>query len=185
MPTQTLVVLDEAYIEYADDPSLPNGLDFVETHQNLIVCRTLCKAYGLAGLRIGYSVSSLQIAGILNRVRQPFNVNSYALAGACAAIEDEAYLEIGRQVNREGLAQLQAGLTELGIQWIPSRTNFVTANFSRPVVPIYNALLSKGVIVRPLANYGMPNHLRISVGMPAENDHFLKALGAILSGGVL
>jgi histidinol-phosphate aminotransferase len=183
VPAQTLVVLDEAYIEYADDPSLPNGLDYLKAHQNLVVCRTLCKAYGLAGLRIGYAASSPQIADILNRVRQPFNVNSLALAGACAAIEDEAYLETGRQVNRQGLAQLQEGLTLLGLTWIPSRTNFVTVDFACPAGPIYDTLLSKGIIVRPLASYGMPNHLRISVGMPQENTRVLDALRAILGGG--
>lgn len=183
VPAQTLVVLDEAYIEYADDPSLPNGLDFLKAHQNLIVCRSLCKAYGLAGLRIGYAASSPQIADILNRVRQPFNVNNLALAGACAALEDEAFLETGRQVNKLGLAQLQKGLTRLGLSWIPSRTNFVTVDFSRPAGPIYDALLSKGIIVRPLASYGMPNHLRISVGMPPENACVLDALRTILRAG--
>jgi histidinol-phosphate aminotransferase len=185
VPERTLVVLDEAYIEYADDPSLPNGLDYLKAHQNLIVCRSLCKAYGLAGLRVGYAASSPQIADILNRVRQPFNVNSLALAGACAAIDDEAYLEMGRQVNRQGLAQLQEGLTRLGLSWIPSRTNFVAVDFSRPARRIYSALLSKGVITRPLDGYGMPNHLRISVGMTPENTRVLEALRVILDEGAL
>jgi histidinol-phosphate aminotransferase len=181
VPAQTLVVLDEAYIEYADDPSLPNGLEYVASHPNLIVCRSLCKAYGLAGLRVGYCVSSPQIADILNRVRQPFNVNSLALAGACAAIDDEKYLELGREVNRQGRKQLQSGFAELGLNWIPSRTNFVTVDLGRPAAPIYEALLQKGVIVRPLAGYAMPDHLRISVGTQLENARFLEALNAILN----
>jgi histidinol-phosphate aminotransferase len=184
VPAQTLVVLDEAYIEYADDPSLPNGLDYVASHPNLIVCRSLCMAYGPAGLRVGYCASSPQIADILNRVRQPFNVNSLALAGACAAIDDEKYLELGREVNRQGRKQLQCGFTELGLNWIPSRTNFVSVDLGRPAAPIYEALLQKGVIVRPLAGYGMPDRLRISVGTQFENARFLKVLSAILNEGV-
>lgn len=183
VPAETIVVLDEAYIEYADDPALPNGLDYVDRHPNLIVCRSLCKAYGLAGLRVGYAASSAHIADILNRVRQPFNVNSLALAGACAALDDEAYLELGRHVNRHGLQQLHAGLTRLGLAWIPSRTNFVTVDFARPAGPIYEALLRQGIIVRPLAGYGMPNHLRISVGLPSENDRLLDALSRIVGTG--
>jgi histidinol-phosphate aminotransferase len=181
VPPQTIVVLDEAYIEYADDPSLPNGLDYLKIHKNLIVCRSLCKAYGLAGLRLGYAASSPQLASILNRIRQPFNVNCLALAGACAAVDDTAYLDAGRELNRRGRIQLQDGLTRLGLPWIPSRTNFVTVDLSRTAAPIYEALLGKGIIVRPLAGYGMPNHLRISVGTPQQIVRFLEALGVILS----
>jgi histidinol-phosphate aminotransferase len=184
VPPETIVVLDEAYIEYADDPSLPNGLDYLDRYPNLIVCRSLCKAYGLAGLRIGYAASSSQIAGILNRVRQPFNVNSLALAGACAALDDDAYLERGRQLNREGLRQLQDGLSRLGLSWIPSRTNFVTVDLGRRAGPIYATLLAKGIIVRPLAGYAMPNHLRISVGLATENHRLLEALSQIFRTGV-
>jgi histidinol-phosphate aminotransferase len=182
VPLETIVVLDEAYIEYSDDPTLPNGLDYVDRYPNLVVCRSLCKAYGLAGLRIGYAVSTGQIADILNRVRQPFNVNSLAIAAACAALDDGDYLEMGRAVNRSGLAQLQSGLSGLGLAWIQSRTNFVTVDLGRSAGPMYAALLSKGIIVRPLAGYGMPNHLRVSVGLEAENTRFLDALGQILDG---
>ncbi|HEJ2711979.1 TPA: histidinol-phosphate transaminase, partial [Pseudomonas aeruginosa] len=181
VPHETLVVLDEAYIEYADDPALPNGLDYLSEHPNLIVCRSLCKAYGLAGLRVGYAASSAQLADVLNRVRQPFNVNCLALAAACAALDDDAYLELGRRINREGLQQLREGLSQLGLSWLPSRTNFVTVDFAAPAVPVYEALLAKGIIVRPLAGYGMPNHLRISVGLDSENGRLLDALGEILS----
>ncbi len=180
VPTRTLVVLDEAYIEYAEDPTLPNGLDYVSRYPNLIVCRSLCKAYGLAGLRIGYSASSAQVADILNRVRQPFNVNSLALVAACAALDDDAYIERGCQVNRQGLQQLQDGLTSLHLPWIPSRTNFVTVDFERNAGPVYESLLTKGIIVRPLDGYGLPNHLRISIGLESENSRFLTALGELL-----
>ncbi|GAA4325447.1 histidinol-phosphate transaminase [Pigmentiphaga soli] len=181
VPARTLVVLDEAYIEYADDPALPDGLLQLPRHPNLVVCRSLCKAYGLAGLRVGYAASSPQIAAILDRVRQPFNVNVLAQAAACAALDDPAYLEEGRRVNRAGLAQLREGLGRLGLAWIPSRTNFVTVDCGRPAGPVYSALLDAGVIVRPLAGYGMPDHLRISVGTQAENARLLAALGRILT----
>jgi histidinol-phosphate aminotransferase len=183
VPPETIVVLDEAYIEYADDLSLPNGLRYLRRYPNLIVCRSLCKAYGLAGLRAGYSASSPQLADILNRVRQPFNVNSLALAAACAALDDTAYLDVGRQINGEGLAQLRDGLSRLGLSWIPSRTNFVTVDFAGPAGPVYEELLAKGIIVRPLAGYGMPNHLRISVGLESENRRLLEALSQILGRG--
>jgi histidinol-phosphate aminotransferase len=182
VPAETIVVLDEAYIEYADDPALPNGLDYADRYPNLVVCRTLCKAYGLAGLRIGYAVSSAQIADILNRVRQPFNVNTLAVAAGCAALDDEAYLEKGREVNRSGLLQLQQGLSRLGLSWIPSRTNFVAVNVGRTAGPVYEGLLAQGVIVRPLAGYGMPCYLRVSVGLETENRRFLDALAQILDG---
>lgn len=180
VPPATIVVLDEAYIEYADDPALPNGLDHVGRYPNLIVCRTLCKAYGLAGLRVGYAVSTPEIAAILNRVRQPFNVNTLAVAAACAALDDEAYLERGREVNRAGLAQLRLGISRLGLSWIPSRTNFIAINVGGNATHVYEQLLAKGVIVRPLAGYGMPWHLRVSVGLETENARFLDALADIL-----
>lgn len=183
MPPETIVVLDEAYIEYADDLSLPNGLHYLRRYPNLIVCRSLCKAYGLAGLRAGYSASSPQLADILNRVRQPFNVNSLALAAACAALDDNGYLDVGKQINREGLKQLQDGLSRLGLAWIPSRTNFVSVDFGSPAAPVYDALLGKGIIVRPLVGYGLPNHLRISVGLEHENHRLLDALAQILDLG--
>lgn len=184
VPPETLLVLDEAYIEYAEDPALPNGLDYLSRYPNLIVTRSLCKAYGLAGLRVGYAASSPEIAEILNRVRQPFNVNSLALAGACAALEDEDYLRQGREVNRQGLQQLKNGFTQLGIAWIPSRTNFLTVDFERPARPIYEALLAEGIIVRPMDGYGMPHHLRISVGLESENTRLLAALDRIFRKGV-
>ncbi|KRC04551.1 aspartate aminotransferase [Hydrogenophaga sp. Root209] len=183
VPRETIVVLDEAYIEYADDPSLPNGLDYLHSYPNLIVSRSMCKAYGLAGLRIGFAASSPEVAGILNRVRQPFNVNSLALAGACAALDDDTYLQRGRQVNRQGQQQLQEGLSRLGISWIPSRTNFLAVNFERPARSVYDALLMEGIIVRRLDGYGMPNHLRISVGLKTENIRLLDALGSIMRKG--
>ncbi|SDD96045.1 histidinol-phosphate aminotransferase [Cupriavidus sp. YR651] len=181
VPKSTLVVLDEAYIEYADDPELPDGLKYLQHHANLIVCRTFCKAYGLAGLRIGYAASSKHIAQILHRVRQPFNVNCLAQAAACAALDDEEHLSLGLRSNRLGLALLHSGLSQLGLSWIPSKTNFVTVDLERPARPIYESLLRAGIIVRPLSSYGMPNHLRISVGTETEIARFLSTLHQIVS----
>ena len=182
VPADVLVVLDEAYIEFTEPGELPNGLDYVARYPNLLVSRTLCKAYGLAGLRVGYAVSSVQIADVLNRVRQPFNVNSLALVAACAALDDSEYLEAGRRLNRAGMAQLEAGLAALGLRWIPSRGNFLAVDFARDAAPINQALLERGVIVRPIAGYGLPNFLRISIGTEAENARLLEALAQVLRG---
>jgi histidinol-phosphate aminotransferase len=181
VPDNVLVVLDEAYIEYAEGDELPDGLKYLARYDNLLVSRTFSKAYGLAALRVGYAVSSAQVADVLNRVRQPFNVNSLALAAACAALDDADYLAQSRQLNDTGMAQLEAGLRELGLSWIPSKGNFIAVDFGRDTAAINQALLRAGVIVRPVAGYGMPNFLRVSIGLPAENARFLDALAKVLN----
>ncbi len=183
VPAHVLVVLDEAYIEYASGSELPNGLDYLADHDNLLVSRTFSKAYGLAALRVGYGISSAVIADVLNRVRQPFNVNSLALAAACAALDDLDYLAHSRSLNNAGLLQLQDGLLALGLGWIPSKGNFLAIDMGQDAAPINEALLREGVIVRPVANYGMPRHLRVTVGTAAENSRFLEALGKVLGRG--
>ncbi|MBU0901203.1 MAG: histidinol-phosphate transaminase [Gammaproteobacteria bacterium] len=181
VPGNVLVVLDEAYIEFAEGDELPDGLKYLARYDNLLVSRTFSKAYGLAALRVGYALSSAQIADVLNRVRQPFNVNSLALAAACAALDDADYLAQSRQLNDAGMAQLEAGLRELGLSWIPSKGNFIAVDFGRDTAAINQALLRAGVIVRPVAGYGMPNFLRVSIGLPAENARFLGALAKVLN----
>ncbi|MCY1504598.1 Histidinol-phosphate aminotransferase [compost metagenome] len=183
VPERVLVVLDEAYIEYAEGDELPDGLDYLAQYPNLLVSRTFSKAYGLAGLRVGYALSSAQVADVLNRVRAPFNVNSLALAAACAALDDAEYLAESRRVNDAGMAQLEEGLRELGLRWIPSKGNFIAVDFARDAAPINQALLQAGVIVRPVAGYGMPTFLRVSIGTQAENARFLAALGQVLARG--
>src|SRR5690606_18423178 len=170
------VVLDEAYIEYVDQKDFPNGLDYLARFPNLIVSRTFSKAYGLAALRVGYAVSNPQIADVLNRVRQPFNVDMLAQVAAIAALDDDEYVRQVVASNRKGMAQIVNGLSELGLSWIPSLGNFLCVDFKRNAAPLYQALLHKGVIVRPVANYGMPQHLRVSIGTEWENSVFLKAL---------
>jgi len=174
-----IVVVDEAYWEYVTEAEYPNTMMWIERFPNLIVTRTFSKAYGLAGLRIGYAVSHPEVAGLLNRLRQPFNVNSMALAAAQAALADEEHLAKVVALNHEGLAQLTQGLTQLGLEVIPSVGNFVCVDVAQPGAQVYEALLRTGVIVRPVGNYDLPNHLRISVGLPTENARCLNALEQI------
>lgn len=183
VPERVLVVLDEAYIEYAEGSELPDGVEFLSAYPNLLVSRTFSKAYGLAALRVGYGLSSAVVADVLNRVRQPFNVNSLALAAACAALQDANYLAESRRLNDTGMQQLQDGFRELGLQWIPSKGNFIAVDLGQVAAPVYQGLLREGVIVRPVANYGMPNHLRITIGLPAENTRLLEALAKVLARG--
>jgi histidinol-phosphate aminotransferase len=180
LPKHCLCVLDEAYFEFVSAKESINSIDWLKHNPNLIITRTFSKAYGLAGLRVGYSLSSPEIADVLNRVRQPFNNNALALIAAQAALGDEDYLQQTIAVNTQGMADLTEGFKALGLEWIPSAGNFVSVDLQRPGQPVYEALLRKGVIVRPVANYGMPNHLRISVGTQAENQFFLNALAETL-----
>jgi len=180
VPREVLVVLDEAYIEYAEGDELPDGLAYLADYPNLLVSRTFSKAYGLAALRVGYAICSAQIADVLNRVRQPFNVNSLALAGAAAALDDVDYLRASRQLNDAGMRQLEEGFRQLGLRWIPSRGNFIAVDFARDAAPINQALLREGVIVRPVAGYGMPTFLRVSIGTQQENARFLEVLHQVL-----
>jgi histidinol-phosphate aminotransferase len=183
VPEQVWVVLDEAYFEYVEAPDYPDGIKLLERYPNLIVTRTFSKIYGLAGLRVGYAVSSFDAADLLNRVREPFNVNSMALAGATAALADAEYVAESRRLNREGVDDLVRGLERLGLGYIPSAGNFVTlavpGAHSAPAV--YEALLRQGVIVRPVAEYGLARHLRVTVGLPEENARFLESLERVLA----
>ena len=180
VPERVLVVLDEAYCEYLTGDEFPDGIQLLNRYPNLIVCRTFSKAWGLAALRAGYSISSPAIADILNRVRQPFNVDSVALAAATAVLEDDAYLKRSREVNQAGLRQLAEGFDRMGLPYIPSFGNFIAVEVGEQSAGIYQALLSHGVIVRPVTGYGMPRHLRVSVGLPEENERFLDALAQSL-----
>ena len=182
LPGNVLCVLDEAYYEFVDPALRTESLAWPEKYSNLIVTRTFSKAYGLAGLRIGYGISSVEVAGLLNRVRQPFNGNMLALAAAEAALSDADYLAQTIAVNNAGMAQLTSAFKELSLEWIPSFGNFVSVDVKQDAKPIFDALLKKGVIVRPVANYEMPQHLRVSIGTERENQIFIKALTEVLSG---
>ncbi len=181
VPDHVIVVLDEAYCEYVEAPGYPNGVNLLAQVPNLVVTRTFSKAWGLAALRVGYGMSNPQIADALNRVRQPFNANAVALAAAEAVLSDEAFLQESIACNRDGLAQLVSGCERLGLSYIPSAGNFLCLDMGREAAPLYAQLLQAGVIVRPVANYGMPRHLRVTVGTEAENARFLQALEQVLS----
>ena len=180
VPLYVVIVLDEAYFEYAMEADYPNGIEYLNAHPNLVVTRTFSKVYGLAGLRVGYGISSEAIGDLLNRIRQPFNVNSLAQAAALAALQDDVYVEQSKQLNHTELQCLYDEFEKMGLSYIKSSGNFVSVDFGRPANEIYDALLRQGVIVRPVANYGMSNHLRITVGIPEENDRLLNALRVCL-----
>ena len=181
VPDSVWVVLDEAYFEYADVADYPNGLSLLARYPNLIVTRTFSKIHGLAALRVGYSISSPAFADMLNRARQPFNVNSVALAAAAAALSDQEFVAQSAALNRAGMQQLTAGLDALGLEYIPSLGNFVAFDCGRNGREVFDALLHKGVIVRPVAEYGMSQHIRVSVGLTQENERFLRALSEVLA----
>jgi histidinol-phosphate aminotransferase len=179
VPRHVIVVLDEAYNEFLDPAEQTNAATWVSRYPNLVVSRTFSKAHGLAGLRIGYGVMDPAIADLMNRVRQPFNVNSLAQAAALAALDDADYVEESRALNRRGLAQVEGGLRGLGVRALPSRGNFILFEV-RDADAVFRALLRQGVIVRPVANYGLPTWLRVTIGTGDENARFLASLARAL-----
>lgn len=183
IPPDVIVVLDEAYHEYSAAVGVPDGAQWLARHPNLVITRTFSKAYGLAGLRVGYALSHADLADLLNRVRQPFNVSVPALAAAAAALDDREHLDATIALNRAGIARLRAGLAALQVPAPASAGNFVLADLRRPATPVNDALLRQGVIVRPLANYGLTNHLRITTGTAAQNERLLTAMSAALAAG--
>ena len=175
IPAHICVVLDEAYTEYLAPADRADTVAWVRDFPNLLVVRTFSKIYGLAGLRVGYGIGRAEMIDLLNRVRQPFNVNNLALAGAIAALDDHEFLARSYESNRSGMEQIVSGLKRLGLAHIPSHGNFVT--FEVADTPGVNSrLLKQGVIVRPIGGYGLPNHLRVTIGLAAENGIFLDAL---------
>ncbi|MDX1373925.1 MAG: histidinol-phosphate transaminase [Burkholderiales bacterium] len=179
VPRHVLVVLDEAYNEYLPLEAKYDSIRWLKRYPNLVVVRTFSKAYGLAGLRVGYGLMHPAIADILNRVRQPFNVNGLALVAATAALDDMEFVARSYAENLNGLRQLGDGVEALGLAAIPSFGNFLTVRVGK-AAEIYKRLLKRGVIVRPVAGYGLPEHLRVSVGTGDENARFLAALAASL-----
>jgi len=180
VPSNVLVVLDEAYGEYVEESAYPNTVPWLTQFPNLILTRTFSKAYGLAGLRVGYALSHPAVADVLNRVRQPFNVNSLALAAATAALADTGFLEQSCAVNRTGLQQLRTAFAELGLRYLPSVGNFLCVNMGQPGREVFTALLAKGVIVRPVDNYNLPDYLRVTVGTARENQRLIDALREVV-----
>ncbi len=183
-PAHVLVVLDEAYNEFLKPEDQYDSTQWLASFPNLLVSRSFSKAYGLAGLRVGYSVSSAEVADLMNRVRQPFNVNSVALAAAEAALDDVEFLRKTFEINAAGLEQIESGLKFLGLDYVPSYGNFVlfrVGDTDDSGMKVFDALQRLGVIVRPVNGYGLPTWLRVSVGLPKENEAFLEALPQALA----
>ena len=180
VPRHVLIVLDEAYDEYLSADNKSEAINWLSEFDNLIISRTFSKAYGLAGLRIGFGLMHADVADMLNRVRQPFNVNSIAQAAAVASLADDDFVARSYAANQAGMAQLTQGFTQLGLEYIPSSANFVSFAV-KDAANINQKLLQSGVIVRPIANYGMPDYLRVSVGLFSENVRFLTVLEEVLN----
>jgi histidinol-phosphate aminotransferase len=179
VPRRVVVVLDEAYNEYLPDALRGDTPRWLARYPNLVITRTFSKAYGLAGLRVGYGLAHPDVADLLNRVRLPFNVNSLAQTAALAALQDQEFVRRSRRVNDEGMRQLAQAFGRLGLDSIPSRGNFIAVRVGAAAA-VYERLLRRGVIVRPISAYGLPEHLRVTIGLESENARFLQALEAAL-----
>ena len=182
VPPHVVVVMDEAYAEFVEDPEYPDSLSDIGSDRLVVVLRTFSKIYGLAALRIGYAVGRPELIELVNRVRQPFNVNMLGQVAALAALDDADHVEETRRLNREGLKFLKATGERLGLPYVPSWANFLLLQVGNGA-RVYEALLREGVIVRPMGFYGLPDHVRVTVGLPAENERFAKALEKVLHAG--
>ncbi|MGI6611324.1 MAG: histidinol-phosphate transaminase [Limnochordia bacterium] len=176
VPEGVLVVLDEAYAEYADASDFPDVVDLMRQGQPVATMRTFSKIYGLAGLRVGYIIAPRPIVALLNRVKEPFNVNSLAQAAALAALGDTEHVRRSREMNSRGKAELYAAFTEMGLRYCPSQSNFIFVDLGRPCRPVYERLLQEGVIVRTGDIFDRPSFVRVTIGTSEENERFVKAL---------
>jgi len=184
LPPEVLVVLDEAYFEYADDPDYPDGVGFVREGRPVAVLRTFSKVYGLAGLRVGYMVAAPEVVEAVDVVREPFNSNLLAQAGALAALEDRAHVRRTVELARSERERMAQALRERSLDVLPSLANFLFVDLARDAAGVYRDLVARGVIVRPLRGYGFDTALRISMGTPEENARLLSALDAVLASTV-
>lgn len=176
VPDKVVIVVDEAYFDYVLEEDYPNCVKWIADHPNLLVTRTFSKAYGLAGMRIGYGITHSDLTDLMNRVRQPFNVNSMAMTMAVAALNDREHIANSIRMNQLGMQQLVNAFKRMHLDWIPSAGNFVCVDVQRSGRDIFNKLLRHGVIIRPLDNYGMPDHIRITIGLQEENNRLIEAL---------
>lgn len=180
LPPEGILILDEAYFEFVEESDYPNGLDYVKAGQPVIVLRTFSKAYGLAGVRCGYALTRPEIAASMNKVREAFNCSSLAQVAAEAALDDRDFLTETLQGNRKGLVELRQGLEDLGLEVVPSVTNFLLVDFKRPIDQVFIKLLKRGVIIRPMVSYDLPTCARISVGFPEQHQKLFAALDEVL-----
>jgi histidinol-phosphate aminotransferase len=175
-----IIVFDEAYYEYVEREDFPDTIKYVRDGRNVIVLRTFSKIYGLAGLRIGYGFAKEELVGYMNRVRQPFNTNSLAQIGAVAALKDTNHLQKSREVNRKGKEYLYGEFKRLRIEYVPTDANFILVKMEKGR-EVYNRLLKKGIIIRPLDGYKLPDYIRVTIGLPEDNERFIKAFSGVVS----
>ena len=180
IPSDVILVLDEAYAEYVADESFPNSLEYLDKRGGIFILRTFSKIYGLAGLRIGYGIAQSQLISCLNKIKGPFNTNALAQAAALAALDDEDHLKRSLANNQEGLTYLYGELSKMGIEHLPTQANFFLVKIGENARAIYEALLQEGVIVRAMTGYGLQHYLRVSVGLPSENERFIKTLRKVM-----
>jgi histidinol-phosphate aminotransferase len=180
VPPDVIVVVDEAYVEFVRDRTCPMGIDYVDGEKTVVTLRTFSKTYGLAGLRIGYGVMKEDLANFVHRVRQPFNTNLLAQIGALAALDDDSFLDKTLNTVHTGLDFLYREVEKLGLQYFPTQTNFFLINLERDARSVFENMLQRGVIVRPMTAYGYPNFIRVNVGLPEENQRFVEALKEVL-----
>jgi len=183
VPDKAIVVFDEAYFEFAQGPDFPDSIGYMKQGRKVVVLRTFSKAASLAGLRVGYAVGDPDCVSLLNRIRQPFNVNSLAQVAALAALEDDTHVLECLRMNEAGRHFLGDEFTAMGIRYVPSRANFILVDVGRNASDVYQRLLKQGVIVRPMSSFGMETTLRVTVGTPEENRCLVKALRKVLSEG--
>jgi histidinol-phosphate aminotransferase len=180
LPADVLLVWDEAYYEYVDDPSYPDSIPYLDGYSNLIVLRTFSKAYGLAGLRVGYGMADPQVVDFLERVRPPFNVNRLALVAACAALDDVEHLEKTLAVNSEGKSYLAGELKRLGLEPVPTQANFILFRFDNVTEDLTGRLLERGIIVRDGAALGYPGYIRMTIGTAEQNRTVIEAIEELI-----
>ena len=180
VPENVLVVMDEAYDEYVDDPEKPKTLPYVLEGRNVVVLRTFSKAYGLAGLRVGYGIARPEIAALLNKVRSPFNVNLIAQHAAAVAIGDQEHIRKAVELNAKGREYLYDAFTKMGLEYVPTQANFILVDISGDSRQVFADLQAKGVIIRPGAGLGLPRHIRVTIGTQSQNERFVKAFGEVL-----
>ena len=181
VPERVLVVADEAYDEYVEAENFPHSLDYLYNGRRMLILKTFSKIYGLAGLRIGYAMGPTPIIDAANRIRPPFNVNAIAQAAALAALDDVEHVQRSRAVNSQGKAYLSQAFAEMGVSYVPTQGNFIAIDLKRDAAPFFNHLLHQGVIVRPVKGYGLPNHLRITIGTPEQNERLIRSLKRALA----
>ncbi len=180
VPPEIAVIIDEAYIEFVRDRNCLNGVDYLDSENALIILRTFSKAYGLAGLRIGYGIMPPEISNLLNRIRQPFNTGTLAQIGAMAALDDQRFVQKTRAIIHSGLDFLYGALEKMSLRYFPTQANFFLIDVGRDADEIFKRMLQEGVIIRSMTSYGYPQYVRINVGLPEENERFVKALKKVL-----